>query len=153
MAWVIPVVGAIGSLVQGESGKQSADYNANMMRTEANLTSDQYAREEEAQRRQGAMMIGSQVAAAGQSGTGFGGSTEAVIRQSTINAELDAQNIRYQGQLRRFSYLEQANNDEQAGNNAETAGLFNAAGSVLRGSYNYGSGYSMKGAGTNVSGT
>lgn len=64
------------------------------------------AREEQL-RRNIRQALGAQRAAIAQSGTGFGGSNAAIISQSTANAELDALNLRYAGQLERAGFQEE----------------------------------------------
>lgn len=87
---------------------------ANMQAVEAQASAN-----EEAQRRQSGAYLGRQRAALGDSGTGSlgSGSNFDVARQSAINAELDALNIRYAGELRGTQYLQSAYNF-QAGANA-----------------------------------
>lgn len=67
-----------------------ADQNATSTLEQANAREEQMRRN--ARRNEGQAM-----AAIGQSGTGYDGSNLAMLEQNAVNAELDALNIRYEG--------------------------------------------------------
>ena len=79
-------------------------------------------------------------ASTAQAGLGFSGSAGDFERQSEVLAELDALNLRYEGQLQAKDSLTQAGLDEAQGSQyagsagpARTAGYMGAAGSILGG--------------------
>jgi hypothetical protein len=95
---------------------------------------------EEAQRRRAAMQLGEQRNSLLSAGIGADGSAADVIGQSAGNSELDALNIRYQGQLQASNYADQSlMADAQAGaanqsaDNDIQAGTIGAASSLLSG--------------------
>lgn len=121
-------------VAQGMSAKNTADQNAGIQRQEAGIAASQGYAAEANQRRQGADVIGRQVAAAGQAGGGYGGSVGRSIGQSAQNAELDALNIRYKAGLARWGYSTQADFTQQQGKDAQGASILRA-GSALLSSY------------------
>lgn len=82
--------------------------DAAMLKQQGRVASQQATADEEAQRRETRSVMGSQAAAFAEAGIGTGGTAAGVIRQSAINAELDALNIRYRGQLARAGLFSQA---------------------------------------------
>lgn len=104
--------GAVGALVQGRQARNAIDverdiekFNIKAAEQNASLTAQQTSQREDQQRRESRMLLGTQRAAIAQSGVGFGGSSADIIRRSTANAELDALNIRYAGDLERMGIL------------------------------------------------
>lgn len=71
--------------------------DANALEAQARTVRNQAARDEEAQRRENRQRLGTLAAAFAQAG---GGGDAGVLRQSAINAELDALNVRYAGAQR-----------------------------------------------------
>ena len=149
-------VGAMGAIQQGEAQsnayKAQADanrYNAIVAKNNADAANQQANAKEEMQRRQFAQVQGEANAAIAQSNTGFLGTNEDILKQNAINAELDALNIRYQGQqqakgLLAQSQLDTFNADQNMVNasNAKTASYYGAGANLLSGvgsaAYNYG---------------
>jgi hypothetical protein len=120
---------------------ESARFSAASLRRKAEISRQGFGQREEQQRRDARILAGKRRAAIAQSGTGFDGSNADVERQSQIFAELDALNIRYQGELENHGLLEQANQYDLAArgvvslSNAEQmAGRINMAGTLLAGS-------------------
>lgn len=106
------VFNAVGALVQGR--QQANDLRnqgelegrqADIGRANAEISGRQYGAKEEEVRRNARRALGAQRAAIAESGTGFGGSNAAIMKQSTANAELDALNVRYAGALERAGIL------------------------------------------------
>lgn len=146
---------AYGSYSQGQQQAQNykaqaavAARNAMLQRQQARTARQQAGAEEEAQRRQAAQFLGTQRAAIGQSGIGYGGSAGQLIEDSAIQAELDALNIRYGGEQQAQGLLEQARSSElESGllranaKQARAAGAMGAGTSLLSaGAQAYGSG-------------
>lgn len=142
---------AFGAVTQGlqQSGQykaqaNAAEYNANTERDQARAAGAVGANNEAQQRRENALFAGKQFAAAGESGIGLEGSASDVMRQSAKFAEMDALNKRYEGQIARTGYLNQAQNDEYAAKvyrrNANAAiygGFLGAGTSILSGVADY----------------
>lgn len=125
---------------QGRAAQQAADYNAEIQAQNARVARQQAGAREEAQRRQARQVLGEQRAALSQAGIGLGGSAADVYGQSAANAELDALNIRYEGELDARGLLAQSalstyggQVDRMNGKIGKQAGYTNAAASLLTG--------------------
>ena len=127
---------AANSRAQAQAAQTNAEIannNARGARLAANAN-------EEAARRKSSYSRGQQRAAIGQAGIAYEGSALDVLGQSAANAELDALNIRYRGDLDATNYLNQAGLYQAqkqgallSADNAEEAGLYGAATSLLGG--------------------
>jgi hypothetical protein len=100
--WAVPAV--VGG-VQATAALRGARADAGALEGQASTALRQSNRDEEAQRRRGRQQLGTMAATMAQSG---GGVDENVLRQSAVNAELDALNIRYGGQMRARGLLAEA---------------------------------------------
>ena len=141
------VVNAIGAMNAADAS--AANYNAQAGAAASNATIARQnaasalavGNERESQkRRQSALLLGQQRAALLSAGIGADGSAADVIAQSTGNAELDALNERHSAALQANNYLSQGlmadaqgNAARQSAANAEDAGFFGAASSLLGG--------------------
>lgn len=103
---------AAGALIEGRQKRNEIDrqrdieqFNIKVGEQNAALAGQQASAREEEVRRRARRALGQQRAAIGQSGTGFSGSNDAIVAQSSTNAELDALNVRYAGQLERMGIL------------------------------------------------
>jgi hypothetical protein len=118
-AAILPILSGalagIGAFAQGSA--QAAEYKAQARNFEydaaiqtqnAAIAGQQSSAEQERVRRESRQILGAQRAAIGESGTAFSGSNMDILRQSTANAELDALNVQYSGELERTSLLNQA---------------------------------------------
>lgn len=95
------LLGAFGTYAQGKG-------DAANLRRAAGVVDAQTAAEEITFRRQTQQALARQQAAGAQSGIRSGGSLDDVYRQSAIDAELDALNLRYQGRLQASNLRTQA---------------------------------------------
>ena len=150
------VIGALSAISSSQQAKaqykaqaQANEYNAAVMRDRADTTRSAFNQREEQQRRSNRLAAGKRAAAAAQSGLGLDGSNADVEQQSAVFAELDALNIRYQGDLEARGLLSQASLESwQSGLNrgystaAGQQGYLNAAGAVLSSASSY---YGRKG--------
>jgi hypothetical protein len=141
------VIGAVGAIhsanAQAAGYKASAranDYNAKVLAQNATIARQQANAREEAQRRVARQALGEQRAALAQAGIGLGGSAADVYGRSAANAELDALNIRYEGELDARGLLAQSEQERYQGKvnlmNAKSAkqgGYLDAASSLLAG--------------------
>jgi hypothetical protein len=141
------VVGAIGAMDSANASASNYNAQAQAAQTNATIARNNAAgaqraanANEEASRRKSAYALSQQRAAIGQSGVAFEGSPLDVLGTSAANAEMDALNIRYQGQVQANNYLNQgmmsdaqASAATQSASNAEDAGELGAATSLLSG--------------------
>jgi hypothetical protein len=140
-------IGAYSSIQQGNAAKaqaesqaQANEYNAEMQRRQAQAAVEQANSREDLQRKQVRKLMGKQLAAGAQSGTLLNGSAGDLFRESLYDAELDALNVRYEGQMTaagltsgaRLSDFE-AKNARRAGAAAASAGRLSAAGQLIGG--------------------
>lgn len=112
MGWAQMVQGIVNGVTQLIQGRQQANelrtqadieqFNIDNQRLNAQRVATQTSAREEQIRREARIALGKQRAAIAQSGTGMGGSNSALMAQSTANAELDALNVRYAGELDRL---------------------------------------------------
>jgi hypothetical protein len=137
---------AVGAISQGEAQAQQQESAANAARYNA-IIADQNAQtaqqaanaNEEASRRKSAGDMGRLRASMAENGIGLdSGTATDLTENSSMNAELDALNIRYQGQQQARDYKSQAAlgraQAQQADNNASasrTAGYLTAGASAL----------------------
>lgn len=141
------VVGAYSAYQGGKaqeasykSQAQADEYNAKVAETNAATARQQAGAREEAQRRQARQILGTQRAALAQAGIGLSGSAADVYGASAANAELDALNIRYEGELDARGLLAGAELDKYQGKvsnmnakSAKQAGYVNTASALLSG--------------------
>lgn len=99
-----------------KSQAQASAYNAEVNRQRADNATAVANANEEAQRRQARKVIGAQRAGLAESGIDItSGTGLADLSQSSTNAELDAQNIRYGGTLNAKAFRDQATLDTYSG--------------------------------------
>lgn len=131
---------AIATIMQVKSSEDEAQAkfeasheNARINRINAEFALEQSADQERQQRVSAAQQIGLMNANYGAAGVTKSGSVLDVLQSSAANAEKDALNIRHAGQLRSWGFLQGANLDTMAANNARTAGNYGAASAILNG--------------------
>lgn len=83
-----------------KSAANVADYNAKVADNNAATARQQAVANEEGQRRQAALQLGRQRAGTAEAGGGLSGTSGDLYAQSLQNADLDAKNILYMGELR-----------------------------------------------------
>lgn len=163
-------VGAAGSIMNGQNSAAAAraqasanyfnsmaqaqadDYRAAIDKANSVSTYQQTTAAEEQSRRQFNQLQGHAIAAAAQSGTDISsGSNLDILQQNAVMGELDALNIRYQGQTQARNYDAQSKLDKwnakidrinaqnglatgnMTANAAQTAGYIGAGSSILSG--------------------
>lgn len=140
--YVLMAVGAAASfssaMNRADSAKSTAEYNANIARSNAAATRQQGDANAAAQQRKARLAIGQARAGFGASGVALEGSPIDVLEQSAASAELDRQNILYGSETRARAYETQAGMElwqgEQQASQAKSAawaGLFKAGGSMF----------------------
>lgn len=130
------VVGAGAAVASGDAQRKAMHTNADVLKQKADMASQQAATNEDAQRRRGALAIGRETSSAAE-GSGLGGTNADVIGQSATDAEVDALNIRYGGQVSNLSDTDQANFDDLSASSANSAGYLNAGAAALSSVGNY----------------
>lgn len=144
----VQAVGAIqaGKAQQAEANAraQANQYNAKVKEMNAQIARTQANAREEQQRRKGRQVLGAQRAGIAQAGIGFGGSALDIMEQSADTAELDALNIRYEGELQSTGLLADAEAERyeagvnrMAGRNAMKAAYIGAGSALIGGASNY----------------
>jgi hypothetical protein len=138
---------AVGQIQQGKAAEQQAEYdaavsrrNAKVMEMQAAVEGQQAARAEEKQRRAGRKVMGEQAAGLALSGVGFSGTALDLTEESARNIEMDALNIRYEGQLKAQGLMADAESQRYkaegqifAGKQAKAASKIGAASALLSG--------------------
>lgn len=128
------IVGAFGANQQANATAQAASYNASVATQNAGEALYQGAVQLQQQQVRAAQQIGQGEANYGAAGvTGDSGSATDVLRMSAGNAERDALNITHASQMKAWSYQTGAYLDNMQGQNASTAAMYGAAGSMLTG--------------------
>lgn len=147
---------AAGSIMQGMQSsqnagaqQQAAQANAQYDLEAGKTAAEAAASRGETQQRQGAEQVGEEAAAVGQSGTGIVNAAPS-IRQSETNSRMDFLNTIYGGQVQKYGYDVEAQQQEYAAKvaglnkqNALYGGFFGAGTSALTGAANYGAGTGM----------
>lgn len=137
---IATIAGGYSQSQQYKSQAAAANYNAIVGRQQSEAALSTANQREEQQRRVARLHSGELRAAVAESQTGLGGSNADVTRQSEILAEMDALNIRYEGQVQSTGLLNQSNVDayqaktyKKAASNAVTMGYVGAATKLLSG--------------------
>jgi hypothetical protein len=126
-------ISAASAIQQGQAAKNAANYNAQMEERNAQISRQNAAIEEEKQRRQGDLRLGSMRAGYGASGVAIEGSPLDILEQSAAQEELDALTIRYRGELGAYSSEQEATLSRYRGATAERSGYMQAGSSILMG--------------------
>lgn len=127
------LAGAAGAISSGRAARQAAEQNALAAERNARISRQQARAEAEAQQRDARRRVGAARAAYGASGVTLEGSPLDVLEESASLAELDKQQILYNGELRAMGYTDTASLDRAGGRNAERQGYFGAASTLLLG--------------------
>lgn len=149
-------IGAIGAIQSANSAKASANYNAKVQENNAKVAErnrtmalDQSESEAGQKNREVRRTLSTIRTQYGKSGLDMAGSALDVLEDSAIEGAQDVQTIRYQGNLRAQGYSDEAtaqrNGAELSRMNAASqgsAGILNAASSLIGGISRAGSGLS-----------
>lgn len=140
MAAVVPLiaagVSAFGQHQQGQAAKKQAQEQSLIDQMEGKSAEEAALQDEATQRRSSRQFLGRQAAAFAEAGVGPGSST-AIMDQSAINAELDALNIRYKGQLTKYGYSYNSKSSLKEGRSAANNANLMAGATLLKGVSNY----------------
>ena len=125
---------------QAQSERQAAQYNATVLRNNADAANQATTAQESQQRQRFDFAQGRNIASAAQSGAGMDGSNLDVLRQNAVQGELDALNIRYNGANQASGLLSQANMQDyqvagaqMRGAQAKQAGQIGVASALIAG--------------------
>lgn len=125
---------AIGQIRQGQAAKAAADYNAQVANNNAIVAEQQSQSQAMVQGRRAMMQNGGLLANMAANGIEVGeGSPIDILSQSAANAEMDRQNIVYNGRVKAQSLRNQAQLDTFQGETAQSNGFMSAAGTLLSG--------------------
>lgn len=124
---------AVGTIANGVAQSDAANYSAGVARNNAVAAQQQAQQAAEMQKKKSQQMLGATRAAYGASGLTMEGSPLDILASSASDAELDRQNILYQGHVRAAGYENDATMSKMAGDNAMTQSYFSAAGTLLSG--------------------
>lgn len=127
------VVSAVGMISQAQSAKSAANYNAAVAERNATVSRQQAAANEAAQRRENYRAMGRIRAGYGAAGVTPEGSPLDILESSAAEAELDALNTRYKGELTAIGYQDEATLQRSRASSAMTAGVLNAGSALLSG--------------------
>lgn len=115
--FIVAGLSAYSAYSQGQAQAQAAEQqaaaarrNEQLLQQQARVAREQAGAEEEAQRKQARALLATQRAAMAQAGIGAGGTVGLLAEDSALQAELDALNIRYGGELRASGLLNEAQN-------------------------------------------
>lgn len=125
-------ISAVGSIVQGISAKNAADYNAEIAQRNAVIARQQGAAAAKRQEREARIRMGAARASGAASGVlleSFGD----LLEDSAREEALDRMTIIYNAELQAISGEASAEGYRQAGRSALIGGAVGAAGSLLRG--------------------
>ncbi len=138
------IMGGNAQAANYQAQANAQNYNAAIQRQQAQQVMAQATEQANVQHRKAIQAMGQQRAATAQSGIGFDGTGGDLIDQSATNAELDRQNILYNGLLSSQGLNAQAEQSTYAAQVAQSqeqpsqiGGYLNAGGSILSGVSGY----------------
>lgn len=137
-----PIIAMVASAVQGRQEAANIGAEKQAARNSQRLAMQQGSAAEDTQRRQNALKLGEQRAAAAQSGFDSSlGSLASVQAQSAGELELDALTTRYDSLLRSIGFENQVRVKRAGERNARHSGYLGAASALGSGSSSMGIGY------------
>ena len=124
---------AVGSFMGHQAAAKASDFNAKVARQNMILSRRQAAIDEARSRRLSRKAIGAQKAAIGASGFDGGFGFGELIAESAAEAELEALQIRHEGELRTKGFRQQKRLAENNANSSRTASWIGAGTELLSG--------------------
>lgn len=118
------------NIQSGIARSRMFDFQAKIADQNARMISQQTGLQEEQQRRETKAAIGSQYAAIAENGIAFTGGAADWLRQSAINGETDALNIRYKGETERISEIMNGSALRAAAKQARTNAVLSTIGTT-----------------------
>ncbi len=126
-------VGALGAIQEARASSAASEFNAKIADNNAIVSEQNAAAEEKRQRRMAGRQAANSRVAIAASGVRLEGSPLDVLEDQALEAELDALNLRYGGQLQASNYRSQAQLERSAARSARTQGFLSAGTSLLDG--------------------
>ena len=124
----------VGGIVNSALATAGADrFNSRIMAGEQNLSINQGAAGATELARQNRARLGTQIAAFGSAGTGYGGSAKGALDETALNQEMDALNTKYKVVLTGYGYGVNSQLDRSRANAAGIAGSLTAGAALLKG--------------------
>ena len=149
MLWVAAAVVAVGVLAAGHAEGKKQDHIAKVEEQNAMLSRRNAGAQEDDQRERARRFQGSQLAAIGESGAGLQGSTADLFRESLFSTEMDALNIRYEGEIGGRNHQNAADMARYDGKQVKTNSYLSAAGALFgAGTKSYGNSTKPKSSGS-----
>lgn len=145
--WAAAAVAAAGAVMGGIQASNAAKANAQAAEFEADAAEDAARQREDAHRRMFARFQATQRTGYAASGVTMEGSPLDVMTDSAIEAELDALNIRHQGDAEATALKWQSRLYRSQGKQAMTAGVMRAGTTLLSTGARYGGGNTLSTAG------
>lgn len=124
---------AAGAIYEGQAAYKAGQFNAGVLRLKASQIRKQAAYEEQQSLVNARKIVGDMKANYGASGITQEGSPLDMMEESVKNANMDAMNIRYKGEMEARNSEFQAKLAEFQGKSARTASYFQAASSLIGG--------------------
>jgi hypothetical protein len=140
MAWVpiaLAAVAVVGAVAQARSARAAAKYNTAIAERNAVVSRQQAGVAETAQRQDSYRAMGRIRAGYSAAGVTPEGTPLDVLEDSAAEAELDALNIRYKGELSAIGYEGEAGLQRIRAKSALSTGVFNAGTALLAGAGGY----------------
>lgn len=128
---------AASAIRQGNYANNVAKVQAENLNQQASATRGLTVIREEAQRKNAREVIGSQLAAGAEAGGSLSGSNLDALRESMMNAEMDALGIRYEGEVKARGLENEATATRARGRQAQIGGYLSAAGSLAMAGASY----------------
>lgn len=135
-AWAAAAVMAVSKMAAAENQATSLENSAQVGENNAKAAEAAAVIEEAKARREGGKVMGAQRANYGASGLTLTGSAMWVQDDTSAQIELDAANIKYQGDRQAAELQYGAATDRWSAGNARTAEVLGAVGSILGGASN-----------------
>lgn len=126
-------VGVYSAYSQGQAQQKAAKYNAKVAQNQAEMARNAAAVREQQHRENVRRLSATQRANAGMSGVTTEGSPLLVMADTLEQAELDAQRIRYGGEVSATGFESQARLSRFQGDQASRAGMIGAGSTLLSG--------------------
>jgi len=130
---VSTAVGVYSAYSQGQAQQKAAKYNAKVAENQATAARNAAAVREQQHRERIRQLAGTQRANSGASGIALEGSPLLVMADTLEQAELDAQRIRYGGEVSATGFESQARLQRFQGAQAAQAGMIGAGSTLLSG--------------------
>lgn len=127
------VIGAAGSIAQGQQAQAAAEANARALEQQAEAERKAAGYEIMQQDRQNRLATSAARAQVGASGVGFQGSPSEALLANVGQQQLDLEAIRYGSTIKQNNLRDQAAISRFQGKQAKTASFINAGGTLISG--------------------